>query len=207
MMLERLLNASQQMGVELSSWQAEACLSHLNLLQKWNRVYNLTAIQDWDDMLVKHTLDSLAIAPYLEGNRFVDIGTGGGFPGMVLAIAQPERHFTLVDRTQKKTVFLRQVMIELGLTNVAVIHARAEQLHPNELFNGVLSRAFSSLKDMIEITQHLLAAGGYFYAMKSAQIDAELSQLPPHVERVREINLAVPDLGAERRLVILKKKL
>lgn len=194
-----------ELALGLSVEAQQKLLDYVSLLAKWNRVYNLTAIRDPADMVVKHLLDSLAVAPYLHGENIVDVGSGPGLPGIPLAVANPTLRFTLIDSATKKTRFMTQAVAELGLANVEVIHTRVEEYRPATPFNTVLSRAFASLHDMLNGTAHLCAEGGAFLAMKGAYPEAELREVPPgfHVSDV--IRLQVPLLDGERHLLIVIK--
>jgi 16S rRNA (guanine527-N7)-methyltransferase len=179
-------------------------LEFLALLQKWNAVYNLTAIRDASSAVSVHLLDSLSVGPYMQGGRILDVGTGGGFPGLPLAIAQPERAFTLLDSNQKKTAFVRQAATELGLKNVTVVCERVEQWQAGEKFNSIVSRAYSSLESFALSCAHLLAEGGVMAAMKGVYPRQEIESLPKQFQ-VRAVHrLQVPGLEAERHLVMIE---
>lgn len=200
---ERLNRDARTLGLELSEHQQDLLLAYLALLQKWNRAYNLSAIRDPRDMLSLHLIDSLAVAPYLEGERFADVGTGAGLPGIPLAILFPHRHFHLIDSNGKKIRFLFQVRTELGLDNVTEQQARVESLSLEGGVDGVLSRAFASLADMVEGGAHLLAPGGRCYAMKGQWPENELSVLPKPFKVLAAHTLSVPGVNAERHLLVL----
>jgi 16S rRNA (guanine527-N7)-methyltransferase len=188
----------------LTQPQIEACHRHLALLKKWNEVVNLTAITESKDMWVKHVLDSLVVVPFLppKGSplRFLDVGTGGGFPGVPLAIARPDIDFVLIDSNSKKIKFLTQTKITLGLKNIFPLHARVEDLRLSgeEQFDGIISRAFASLSDMVEKTLPLLPPTGKFYAMKGPEEEA----IPVGRTLIQEVPLEVPGLEGIRRLLI-----
>lgn len=150
---------------------------YLFLLNKWNSAYNLTAIRDVETMVSKHIVDSLAILPWLKGNRIIDVGTGAGLPGIPLALARPEISFVLLDSNGKKTRFLHEVKRQLNLKNIEIVQFRVENYHPAQGFDTVLSRAFSSLAQMIQWTQHLIAQEGIWLAMKGRFPDAELNEI------------------------------
>ena len=154
-------------------------LDYLQLLHKWNRAYNLTAVRDPAEMVTRHLLDSLAVAPFLDGRRFLDVGTGAGLPGVPLAIQRPDLAFHLLDSNGKKTRFLFQVKTALALDNMTVHHARAESFRPEVPFDAVLSRAFTSLAEMVAVCGHTLAPGGRYLAMKGAYPADELAALGP----------------------------
>lgn len=197
----KLLKGLAQLALNLSEEQVEKLMSYLTLLQKWNKVYNLTAIRDPEEMLIKHLLDSLAIMPHIEGERLIDVGTGGGLPGIPLAICFPEKQIDLLDSNSKKTRFLIQAKAELGLTNTNVIHSRVEEYQPEPLYDGVVSRAFAAMEDMLHWTHHLIPEGGSWWAMKAQKDFEDLSQLPSTIEVQKVIDLNVPFLNAERMLI------
>jgi 16S rRNA (guanine527-N7)-methyltransferase len=177
---------------------------YLTLLQKWNRVYNLTAIRDPQRMVTHHLFDSLVVVPYIAGPRVLDVGSGAGFPGIPLAIARHDFHVTLLDSNQKKIAFLRQAVAELDLANVEVRAERVEGWRTNARFETVVSRAFAQLSEFVEKTRHLLASGGMLAAMKGAYPSEELASLPAGC-RVREVvKLEVPRLNAMRHLVLIE---
>jgi 16S rRNA (guanine527-N7)-methyltransferase len=180
----------------------EPLLSYLDLLQKWNKAYNLTAIRDKADMVVKHCLDSLSIAQFVQGNRLLDVGSGAGLPGIPLALQNPERPIVLLDSNGKKTRFLREVKRQLRLSHVEIIESRVEAYHPEERFDTITSRAFSELTPMIQWTEHLIADHGIWLAMKGRHPDSELASLQyPH----QVIHYEVPYLPEERHCVIIQK--
>ncbi len=174
----------------------------LTLLQKWNQAYNLTAIRDPKEMLTKHILDSLAVVPYIKGPRIIDVGTGAGLPGIPLAIALPHLKFTLLDSNGKKIRFITQVVSELSLKNIEIVQDRVEAYQSIEGFQTIISRAFASLKDFIDKTQHLLAKDGQILAMKAKVIDEELKNLKAHV---KVCPLEIPGLKEQRNLVIVTR--
>lgn len=176
-------------------------LDYLALLQKWNRVYNLTAIRDEKEMFVKHLLDSLSVAPYVSSERLIDVGTGAGLPGIPLSIVFPDRQIDLLDSNSKKTRFLIQAKADLGLSNVQVIQQRVEQYAPEVLYDGVISRAFASLDDMLSWTRHLLASDGCWWAMKAQKTQDEVAHLPEFAKMLQVFNLDVPGLSAQRTLI------
>lgn len=191
----------QQLSLMLSDRQVSQLLDYLGLLEKWNGAYNLTSIREPEQMLRLHLLDSLCIAPLVKGERIIDVGTGAGLPGIPLAIIYPERQFTLLDSNGKKTRFLFQVRTELGLDNVTENQSRVEAYQPTRLFDGVTSRAFTSLKDMVEKCAHLIGGNGRFYAMKGQYPVKELSALPKHYNVVASHQLQVPGVDCERHLI------
>lgn len=193
------------LGLEISTEKQKKLLDYLMLLQKWNKVYNLTAIRDPGQMVSHHLLDSLAVLKYLWPGKWLDVGCGAGLPGLVLAITYPDWQFTLIDSNSKKTSFVQQAAIELDLQNVKVQCARVEEIPSNEKFDGIISRAFAETSDFVKLTRHLLAENGRWAAMKGAP-DEELQRLSGDVEVERIIPLHVSGLEAARCLVILKAK-
>ena len=207
--LRSLLDSgAASLRVALSDDQTERLLDYLALLSKWNAVYNLTAIRDPRQMLIQHVLDSLSIVPHLAahaGESMLDVGSGGGLPGIVLAIVFPERAVTLNDIVQKKTAFQAQVKAELKLSNVSVVTGRVETLRPGAevagKFDAIVSRAFAELADFVTLARHLVSERGSIWAMKGVRPDAEMSRLPADVRVAQTIRLDVPLLDAERHLV------
>jgi len=197
----QLQKGLQSLNLQLSNEQQLTLIAFIELLKKWNRVYNLTAVHDLHQMLKRHILDSLSIAPYLKGVRVVDIGAGAGLPGIPLAIANPDFQFVLIDSNRKKTRFMQQAKTELRLDNVEIVCSRAEDFHANELFDSVISRALSSLSQMTLWVSHLCAADGVMLAMKGTYPDAEVSELAKsfEIKAVHKINYW--GLDADRYLV------
>lgn len=196
-----LIEGLHELQIELSVEQVDKLMAYLALLQKWNKVYNLTAIRDPQEMLIKHLLDSLTVVPYIQQNRIIDVGTGGGLPGIPLAICFPEKQIDLLDSNSKKTRFLIQAKAELGLINTQVIHTRVEEYQPEPLYEAVISRAFASIQDMLDWSHHLIPQGGIWWAMKAQKDFEDLTKLPGLV-KIEEVNeLHVPKLDAERMLV------
>lgn len=195
-----------RLDLSLEPAQQQALLNYLALFAQWNKAYNLSAIRDPEAMLRLHLLDSLSIAPHLTGQRFIDVGTGGGLPGVPLAICFPQRHFTLLDSAGKKTRFLFHVKQQLGLQNLQIENCRVEAHRPAVLYEGVISRAFASLADMTQCCAHLLTPGGHFWAMKGVYPAAELSQIQKHYIVQRSIPLQVPGVDAERCLLVLSSQ-
>lgn len=203
---QQLIAGSQQLGVDLSAGQVASLLQYLTLFEKWNRAYNLSAIRKRPDMVRLHLLDSLAVAPHLGGERILDVGTGAGLPGIPLAIAFPEKCFTLLDSAGKKTRFLFQVVQQLGLRNVAIENCRVESHQPELLYDSVISRAFASLQDMTQNCQHLLADGGRFWAMKGAVPEHEMQNIAEYFSVEHCHLLAVPGVDAQRCLLVLQRR-
>ena len=200
--LEDLLyEGVEQLSLTMTDQQISLLLKYLQLLEKWNGAYNLTAIREPEKMLRLHLLDSLSIIPFIQGNRILDVGTGPGLPGIPLAIFYPERQLTLMDSNGKKTRFLFQVRTQLGLGNVIEIQSRVEAYQPEKLFDAITSRAFTSLAGMVEKTKHLISTTGRFYAMKGQYPEEELSVLPKHYNVVASHRLQVPGVDGERHLI------
>jgi len=198
---EKLRQGVEELGIALDAERQRKLLDYLVLLHKWNRVYNLTAIRDPQQMVSSHLLDSLAVLPHLWAGRWLDVGCGAGLPGMVLAVARPDWQFTLLDSNSKKTSFVQQAVIELGLKNVSVHCGRMEEWQPVDLFDGIISRAFSELGEFLRGSRHLMAPHGRWAAMKGAP-ECELACLPDGCRVEHVIPLKVPGLGAVRSLVI-----
>lgn len=203
MISEKLADGLVDLGIELSDEQQSKLLDYLDLLLKWNKVYNLTAINDHQAGVVRHLLDSLAVAPHIDGERLLDVGSGGGLPGIPLAITYPEKEFTLLDSNSKKTRFLVQAKGELGLANLNVVHSRIEDFRPERPFDTILSRAFASLKDIITLTGHLLDEEGRVMAMKGQLDPVELNDMPPGYQIEKTIELNVPGLEQEQRHLLV----
>jgi 16S rRNA (guanine527-N7)-methyltransferase len=193
-----------QLGLEVSSEAQQKLLDYLALMHKWNKVYNLTAIRDPEQMVSNHLLDSLAVLPHLWPGRWLDVGCGAGLPGVVLAIVRPEWSFTMLDSNSKKTSFVQQASIELGLLNVKVHCGRIEDWPVSEKFDGIISRAFAETAEFVSLTRNLLVEGGRWAAMKGAP-EQELRRLPEDVKVEKIIPLQVPKLEAARCLVVLRE--
>jgi 16S rRNA (guanine527-N7)-methyltransferase len=204
---EELVHGAHELGIELTARQQELLLAYLALLIKWNKAYNLTAVRDPDEMVSRHLLDSLSVVPYVAeaGDNWLDVGSGGGMPGIPLAILFPERHFTLLDSNGKKTRFLTQVKLELRLSNMEVVHSRVEAFTPAQPFSGICSRAFSSLADFVGWTRHLGNGETRWLAMKGLQPDDELQVLPQDFRLERTYVLKVPGCQGQRHLLILRR--
>jgi 16S rRNA (guanine527-N7)-methyltransferase len=199
-----LVEGLHRMSLNLSDQMIDQLMAYLNLIEKWNRVYNLTAIRERDEMVKLHFLDSLSILNYVEMEHVLDVGSGAGFPGIVLAITKPELKVTVMDSVNKKTTFMQQVKSESSLSNLNVVNARVEEYQPTILFDSVITRAFSSVQNMLSMTQHILQKDGAWLAMKSKDVKEELKALDENQYTL--IPLEVPFINAERYLVKLKKE-
>lgn len=205
-----LLRGAESLGLSLTEAQCTALLGYVSLMQKWNGVYNLTALRRPAEMVTHHLLDSLSVLPALQRHlagkpaRILDVGSGGGLPGVVLAILEPQLEVTSVDAVGKKAIFVRQVGVELKLPNLGAVHARVEDLRLPP-FDVITSRAFASLADFTRLTRHLADEGSVWMAMKGKQPDDEMAALAPDLSVFHVEQLAVPGLGAERCLVWIRK--
>ena len=193
-----------QLGLSVAPEAQQKLLQYLELLYKWNRVYNLTAIRQPEQMVSGHLLDSLAVVPHMWPGCWLDVGCGAGLPGLVLAMACPQWTFTLIDSNSKKTSFVQQAKMELELNNVSVHCGRVESWQAGVKFDGIISRAFTNTAGFVGLTRHLLAQGGGWIAMKAAPKAAELEQLPHDVSVIRVVPLEVPGVVAARCLIMLK---
>jgi 16S rRNA (guanine527-N7)-methyltransferase len=194
------------MGLDVSPAQQDKLMNYLALMFKWNAVYNLTSLRDPMQMVTHHLLDSLAAVPAFAGARNVlDVGSGGGLPGIVLAIVRPDMKVSMIDTVHKKTAFLTQVKAELGLANVTVYTARVEQLQVSDKFDVITSRAFADLSDFVNWSSHLLADGGRYIALKGVAPKDEQERLPAEWKVAKVEPLDVPRLGAERHLIFIER--
>ncbi len=200
--LEKLI---KEAGFIVSAEQQAQLVGYVEMLNKWNKAYNLTSIRDPQEMLVKHIMDSLAVSEYLKGDRFIDVGTGPGLPGIPLAIINPEKSFTLLDSLGKRIRFIRQVIHELKIPNVTPILSRVEDFKPDLQFDAVLSRAFASMSDMVKWCKHLPSEQGVFLALKGQVDQREIDELPIDCFVSSIKPLIVPGLEGQRHLVILGK--
>ena len=200
-----LINGAEKLDLDLSNPQIDALLGYLSLMHKWNKAYNLTSVRDPKEMLQKHILDSLAVAPYIHSKSYIDVGTGPGLPGIPLSIVCPSASFTCLDSLGKRVRFMKQVVHELKLTNVEPIQSRVEQHQPDKPYDGVLSRAFASLSDMLTWCEHLIDSSGEFLALKGQYPQDELADIPDNIALVSTHKLEVPYMVGERNLIVLKK--
>lgn len=194
----------QALGLAASTSQQQQLVEYLQLLQRWNKFYNLTAVRNPDEMLVVHLWDSLSVAPHVKGEYLLDVGSGAGLPGIPLAVLYPEQHWTLLDTNGKKTRFIQQAVGELRLRNVTVVQTRVENWTPPQLFNGIISRAFSSLLEFVQTSGQHLTSDGVLYAMKGRYPMEEITDLPQEWDVVSSHTLQVPNLNAERHLLELQ---
>lgn len=195
-------------GLPIDAQKQQKLLAYLTLMQKWNKVHNLTAVRDADEMVVLHLLDSLVVLPFIDGKALLDVGSGAGLPGIPLAICLPELKVTVIDSNNKKVSFMRQAKAELGIENLEVLGGRVEEIAPNHKFDMVISRAFSDLDLFISLTHQLCDAQGKWLAMKGVYPEAELAELEKNTgitaSKIEE--LKVPGLAAQRHLVFLPFK-
>jgi len=198
-----LAEGAKELGIALDDAGTETLLRLVDELEQGNKQFNLTAIRDRPGMLTKHVLDSLSVQPYLRGERLADVGTGAGFPGLALAVVNPQRRFSLIEATGKKARFVEQTALRLGLPNVLVVNSRAETYRPFELFDTVFARALSSLADFVAYAGHLCAPHGRLLAMKGKRPDEEISALPRTFRVLAVHRLKIPGLTDERHLVEL----
>ena len=198
----RQLNLAQP----LDEKQHSKLIKYVELLTKWNKIYNLTAVRKPEQMVTRHLLDSLSICPYLRGKSILDVGTGAGLPGIPLAIVFPERQFTLLDSNNKKTRFVVQAVSELELSNVDVVQSRVEEHKPDASFDTIITRAYSAIGGMVKQTSHLMANDGVFLAMKGVNPVAEIDELPSNYIVNQSIEIKVPGIEEERHLLEIKIK-
>ena len=195
-------------GLHVDAQKQQKLLAYLTLMQKWNKVHNLTAVRDADEMVVLHLLDSLVVLPFIDGKALLDVGSGAGLPGIPLAICLPELKVTVIDSNNKKVSFMRQAKAELGIDNLEVLGGRVEEIAPNRKFDMVISRAFSDLDLFISLTHQLCEAQGKWLAMKGVYPEAELAELEKNtgITASKTEALKVPGLAAQRHLVFLPFK-
>ncbi|MGF1693664.1 16S rRNA (guanine(527)-N(7))-methyltransferase RsmG [Photobacterium kagoshimensis] len=205
-MKQRLAQLIAQTDLVVSEQQIDQLIGYVALLHKWNKAYNLTSVRDPHEMIVKHIMDSIVVSEHLVGDRFIDVGTGPGLPGIPLAIMNPEKSFTLLDSLGKRIRFIRQVIFELKITNVTPVQSRVEEFQPEIGFDGVLSRAFASMNDMVSWCHHLPTDTGCFMALKGQFDQREVAELPEWCSVTEVKSLHVPELEGERHLVILTAK-
>jgi 16S rRNA (guanine527-N7)-methyltransferase len=196
-----------QTTLQVTDEQRQQLVGFVALLDKWNKAYNLTSVRDPNEMMVRHIFDSIVVSPHLEGEKFIDVGTGPGLPGIPLAIMNPDKTFFLLDSLGKRIRFIKQALHELKISNVTPVQSRVEAFQPQEKFDAVLSRAFASMTDMVNWCHHLpKPETGTFLALKGQMPQDEIAQLPDWCSVTEIKSLAVPELDGERHLVILSHK-
>lgn len=200
-LLQQLQVMLAETELSLPEDQQNKLIQLVELLAKWNKAYNLTSVRDPQQMLVKHIMDSIVVSPYLDGKRLIDVGTGPGLPGLPLAILNPDKQFVLLDSLGKRLRFIRQAVLELGLTNVEFVQSRVEEYQPENKFDVVLSRAFASLEDMLSWCKHLPNENGHFLALKGQLPEQEIVNLDKQFKFIESFGLQVPNLEGERCLV------
>ena len=203
----RLQALLAQTELEVSDEQVKQLVELVSLLDKWNKAFNLTSVRDPIAMVGRHIVDSLVVSPYLVGQHFIDVGTGPGLPGLPLAIINPDKQFVLLDSLGKRIRFIRMVIHQLGLTNVVAVQSRVESYQPEQKFDGVLSRAFASLNDMVSWCAHLPDSNGAFLALKGQYPQQELESLPAHLVLDKVYPLTVPEQEGDRHLVVITRQL
>ena len=191
--------------IDASGQQIELWLAYVELLNKWNKAYNLTAVRDPAEMVSRHVLDSLAVSPYITSQDMLDVGAGPGIPCIPLAILWPDRQLMGLDSNGKKTRFMQQAQVALKLQNFSAVQSRIEQFQRTPLFDGIMSRAFAQLEDFVTGSQHLLADNGTFWAMKAQLDDSELSRVPKPFKVDACTPLAVPNCDAQRHLIVMSR--
>ncbi|ABE51017.1 16S rRNA m(7)G-527 methyltransferase [Methylobacillus flagellatus KT] len=200
-MQQKLETGIRQLGLDLPAEVTEKLLAYLALLAKWNKVHNLTAVRDPEDMVTLHLLDSLSVLPHVPSGSLLDVGSGAGLPGIVLAICRPDLQVTTIDAVQKKASFMRQAKAELQIDNLQVVAGRVEQFEPEAPFDTVISRAFSEIALFVKLTRHLMAEDGLWLAMKGQMPQEELGAVA--LKPAKIMSLIVPGLDAQRHLVFL----
>ena len=195
-----------EINLPATAEQKKQLLDFVGMLNKWNKAYNLTSVRNPKIMLVRHIMDSLVVSKHLQGERFIDVGTGPGLPGIPLAIMNPDKTFVLLDSLGKRIRFQKQVAFELGIHNISSIESRVEAYQPEQKFDGVLSRAFASIHDMLTWCHHLPAEHGQFYALKGQLSDEEMQQIPAGFAITETIELKVPKLDEQRHLLKIIKE-
>ena len=203
--IELLHKAAGEIGINLSKQQIDQLIRYVNLIEKWNRAYNLTAVRGRQELLTRHILESLAIAPFIVGERRVDVGTGAGLPGVPLAIADPQSQYVLMDSNGKKTRFLFEVKRQLGLSNIEVETTRVENWRPVQPVDTVITRAFADLATTVERIDHVLSDQGVLFAMKTEKASYELQALPRGMEQAACRDIAVPGRDWSFQLLTIRR--
>lgn len=213
-LLQALKKGIDELSLDIPAETQQKLIQYIELIAKWNKSFNLTAIRDINEMVTLHLLDSLAVVPFISGHRILDVGAGAGLPGIVLALCYPDKEFVLIDTNGKKTRFMTQAKIELGLSNVEVVHARVDEYGidesnikekgPLKPFDAIISRAFASISDMLGYVDHLVTGETTVLAMK-ADSENEISQMPEAyiIDTIHELN--IPGLQAKRQLIVITK--
>lgn len=204
-LLSLLQHNLSQLDISVSEQQQKKLIDYVLMMDKWNKAYNLTSVRDPKDMVLKHLVDSIVIAPHITGQNYIDVGTGPGLPGIPLAILHPDKTFILLDSLGKRVRFMKQVAYELKITNIQAVQSRVEDYQTTLPIDGVLSRAFASLKDMLHWCQHLVDSSGTFLALKGQLPEEEIRQLPAGYSLVEVIKLEVPGLEGDRHLIKIQK--
>lgn len=205
MLAAQLSDYLAEINISATELQQKQLVGFVEMLNKWNKAYNLTSVRLPEQMLIRHVMDSLVVSPYLEGQRFIDVGTGPGLPGIPLAILNPDKEFVLLDSLGKRIRFQKQVQFELKINNFSSIESRVEAYQPQNKFDGVLSRAFASITDMLNWCHHLPKEGGLFYALKGQLTETEIAAIPAEFKIIETIVLQVPKLDEQRHLLKLVK--
>lgn len=203
----RINEVSSKIGITVSDTQNELLIQYLELLIKWNKAYNLTAIRDPEDMFIKHIVDSLSITNFITGRKILDVGTGPGLPGIPMAIMHPDKQFSLLDSNGKKTRFLVQAQLSLGIPNIEIYNVRVESLPDEQVFDQIMSRAFTALDNMVELCKHLLSEGGQFLAMKGLIPKEEMALLDSNYFVKDIVALTVPGCLDQRHLITIEKNI
>ena len=201
-----LKNSLKKCELSVTEDQQLQLIRYVLMMHKWNKAYNLTSVRDPKKMVIKHIIDSIVVAPFLDDIYYIDVGTGPGLPGIPLAIMCPEKQFILLDSLGKRVRFMKQVAYELKIENIEPVQSRVEDYVPDVKIDGVLSRAFASLKDMLHWCQHLVDSDGVFIALKGQLTTAELDELPLEFTLLETVKLDVPDLEGERHIIKIKKQ-
>lgn len=198
-----LVEGLAELGLRVGNIAVKRLTRYLQELATWNNTYNLTAVREPQEMVIKHVLDSLSAAPYVHGRRVIDVGSGAGLPGIPLAIVQPAKRVVLLDSNGKRCAFLRHVLRELKLDNATVVQSRVEQYSKAASFDTVIARALATVPELLELAGHLCARDGRILAMKGKLPKQELAALPPGFRVHAQVELTVPKLNAERHLIVL----
>ncbi len=204
-MKDKLKSGLESLGLNPEQHPCSQYLAYIALLHKWNQSYNLTAVKDPVEMLSRHVLDSLSVLSYINGNYCIDIGTGPGLPGMILALAMPDSQWTLLDSNQKKVRFLRHVKAELDVSNVEIVQSRVESYKPNSDFDTVICRAFAPLNRLLELSQHLITPDNQLLAMKGKQAKEEIDQLGEHEFHIKLNNLPLSAQDSLANLIQIRR--